>query len=203
MRNSRGTLTVLLLVVGVAVSMSAAFLLLPERLPDPEHCDREALLRWIVTRDLYRESPQTRRTLAQRLDAEFSTGIDWEATADQLDPSQRAQVWGNVFLLLEPWFMDQMEGYFRLASANRPTHLDRVLDKVDAWRGVESFRPADGEDGPQPGEEAELFVILAGQIESWKDRAGPSRRDEITQFQLALQTRWLLRNLFETPASSD
>ena len=193
LRNARGVLTAVALAAVLAVS--AAYLLLPQPLADPEHCDREALLRWMVIRDLSRHPPETQQTLARRLDEEFRTGFDWEAAAAQLGRSQRQQVWENVLLLLEPWFTDRVEAYFALPAAERPTYLDEILDRMQAWRGVELLRSTRS-DGIDPhGEEPDFVALFQQRIERCKSRADPDEREQISQLQLALQTRWLLRTL--------
>lgn len=191
-------MTLLLLVVGVAVSTFVLIWLSPrlflERLPDPESADRDALLRWIVTRDLANEPPGTRQTLARRLEGEFRTGIDWDAIGAGLDRSQREQLWENVLVLMEPWYMDKVDGYFELAAAERPAYVDTIIDRIDDWGGVEAVcRENRAEE--QPGAGSALLGGLLERIEVWQRQADGERRGQIRQFQMALQTRWLYRRL--------
>jgi len=202
LRNSRGVLTAVVLVAVLAASVSAAYLLFPWPLPDPKQCDREMLLRWIVTCDLSQYPPETQHTLARRLDEEFRTGFDWDAAAEQLGPSEREQVWENVLLLLEPWFMDRVEDYHALSAAERLPYLDDILDRMQAWRGVESLRSTGSRGSEPPGEPPDLLSLLQERIERCKSKADPKARERISQFQVALQARWLLRALCgESPGS--
>ena len=201
-RSPRGVLTILLLVVGVAVSTFVLIWLSPrlflKRLPDPESADRDALLRWIVTRDLANEPLGTRQTLARRLEGEFRTGIDWGAIGAGLDRSQREQLWENVLVLMEPWYMDKVDGYFELAAAERPAYVDTIIDRIDDWGGVESVCRQDPPD--EPGATSALLGGLLERIEVWQRQADGKRRDQIRQFQTALQARWLSRKLFGAPS---
>ena len=199
MRNSRGVLTVLVLVVVLSVSVPA-YLLFPRPLPEPEQCDRDALLRWIVTRDLSRHSPRTRQTLARRLDEEFRTGIDWDAAGEQLSSAQRQQVWQNVLLLLEPWFIDRAERYWALPAAERLSYLDQILNSIEAWRGAESLRSTGGGETGRPAEKPNLLGLLHERIEACKSRVGPEKWKKIGQFHLALNARWVYRILWGHPA---
>jgi len=172
-----------------------------DRLPEPELADRDALLRWIVTRDLAKEPPATRQTLARRLEGEFfGSGIDWDAVGAELDRSQREQLWANVLLLMEPWYMDKVDGYFALAAAERPAYVDTIIDRIDDWGGVESVCRKDGADAPA-GATSALLGALLERIEIWQQQADGERRGQIRQFQLALQTRWLYRKLSEVATS--
>jgi len=162
------------------------------RLPDPAVADRDDLLRWLVARDLGAESMETRRVLARRLEEEFGTGIDWEGTGQQLDESQRQQLWNNVLLLLEPWLMDKTNRYFAISAAERPAFLDRLIDMIGVWRGIDSLCPQPSD---STGQQGGLLAVLLEQTEQWKQQADPQRSQQIGQFMLAIQSRWLMRSL--------
>ncbi len=191
-RSYRGILTIVTLaaLLGVAVIVTAA--LFYPQLPDPAVADRDGLLRWLVARDLSAESAETRRTLARRLEEEFQTGLDFDA-AEGLSPPQRKQLWDNILVLLEPWFIEKTERYFQLAAAQRTAYLDQVIDTITVWRGADSLRltQTDGP-GARPGPGG-LLAALLGQVEQWKQRAGPQRRQQMQQLLLAVQMRWLMR----------
>jgi hypothetical protein len=78
-KNRRGILWLALLATLLAVGAAAAVPFLRSRLPDPAVANRDELLRWLVTRDLAMETPQTRLVLIQRLGQEFHSGVDWDA----------------------------------------------------------------------------------------------------------------------------
>ena len=83
-------------------------------------------------------------------------------------------------VLLEPWFLEKQTRYYELAAAERSAYLDELLGLIAVWRGVDSLRPQPADTSNSPAEEGGLLAALFGQAE---------------QFLLALQTRWLLRNL--------
>ena len=58
-KNRRGILWLLVLVALVAAGIGTAIPFLQPRLPDPAVASRDELLRWLVARDLAKESPQT------------------------------------------------------------------------------------------------------------------------------------------------
>ena len=195
MRIRRGILAILLV---AAVLAAAGFVAVPffrPRLPHPEVADRDELVRWLVVRDLSAEPAETRRVLVRRLEEEFYTGLDWENLCERLDQSQRKRVWDNIVLLLEPWFMDKTDQYFKLATAERTAYLDRLLDMIAVWRGAELLRPEQTGTAEEPREKGGLLEVLFDQVKQWKERAEPKRREQIDQFLLAVQVRWLLRNL--------
>lgn len=195
MRQPRGTLAVALLLAGASIAGAAAWLVLPGGPPDPRTADRDGLLRWIVTRDLSRESPETRRVLAVRLDEEFAGGIDWEATSQRLDDSQKERLWDNVRVLIQPWLAAKVDGYFVRPEAERETYVDEVIDRLQTWRGAEGLRPPAEEVVGASVDEAGLLEVLTEEIEGLKGRAEPARREQIAEFQLALQSRWLDRTV--------
>jgi hypothetical protein len=196
MLGARGILT--LLVLAALLGGAAVAVLVPVLYPslaDPAVANRDELLRWLVTRDLNEEPATTRQTLARRLEEEFGGEVDWEGLARQLDESQRRRLWDNVLVLLEPWFMDKTDRYFRLAAADRPAYLDRLIDTISAWRGVEALRPASADHAGRSGAQRGLLEALFGQVEEWKKRADPKRREQISQFLLAVTTRSWTRSL--------
>ncbi len=163
------------------------------RLPDPATADRDGLLRWLVLQDLSREPVETRATLARRLEQEFGGKIDWTAVGKKLDASQKDRLLENVALLLEPWFGDKVDGYFRLPEGQRQAYIDRTIDLIENLKGATALgadRPAEGRK-KSPG----LLELLAERIGGWMNSVTPQRRDQAKQFLLALQTRWLQSTL--------
>jgi len=192
-RSSRLFLAGLALVIAlVAISaVGAAYLYYPWSLPDPAEADQEGLFRWLVTRDLGTEPAEIRHKLARRLDEECGEGVDWRELDERLTPEYRRRLWNNIPWLLEPWFMDKVAEYHREPEAGRVAYVDRVLDAMSAWHGLDAIRPV-GDDG-SPSKT--LLATLLGSIEGWKADAEPKRREQVDAFLAALQTRWLVRRL--------
>ena len=186
--------TTALLVVGVAASIA----LLYPQLPDPRTADREDLLRWLVSRDLRRESMETRHALACRFEEEFCTACntkadpDWESVEKRLDQSQRQQLWDNLPVVLEPWFLEKTDRYSELPQADRTAYLDRMLDMVAALSGIAVIRPS-GNEAEDPSAAGGLQALLLGQVEQWKQKAEPPQREKIDRFLADMQMRLLLR----------
>jgi hypothetical protein len=190
-KNRRGILWLLLLVSLSAAGIGAVLLLRPS-LPDPAVADRDELLRWLVTRDLAKESPETRLTLVRRLEGEFRRGVDWEALKRKSTEAQRRRLWNNIPLLFGPWLTDKASIYSRLPSAQRPKFIDDVLDSLLAWRGVDRLQVRKDGNAAQGGMEGLLSVFFA-QVEECSRNAEPQQRDHIAQFVAAVQLRFLMR----------
>ncbi len=200
MRNHRGILTILLAVALLTTGITIAVFAFLPRLPDPAVADRDGLLQWLVARDLGGESPATREVLVCRLDEEFRSGIDWEATGKRLDGDQRKRVCENVLLLMGPWLKQKTDRYFALPETERTAFLDETVDSIAMWRGVESFRPdpsannANRESNTRVGG---LPATLLNRADEYDGRANPARRQQIDRFVQAVQARWLMRSLGE------
>jgi hypothetical protein len=179
------------------------------RLPDPATADRDGLLRWLVTRDLAREPSATRLVLARRLEQEFSGKIDWAAVGQNLDGQQRDRLWDNVLLLLEPWFADKVDGYFRLPEPQRPAYVDRTLQLIENWKGATALSPGSRRAGSADGQESAgtagptgLIGLFVERIGHWTESVTPQRRQQVREFLLAVQSRWLQGALLGTGAKA-
>lgn len=182
-------IAVLLLPVGGGVAYFVQRIVCPP-LPDPAVADRDQLVRWLVLRDLSQESPETRRVLVERLEAEFRGAPNWSQVADRLNESQREVLWNNLVLLLEPWFLEKADRYSQLAVADRPPYVDQFLDRVAQWRRADAIRYGPGQDGAQ---RAGLAQSLLDQVEQWKQRADPTQRARIDEFLRDVELRWIMR----------
>jgi hypothetical protein len=186
-------LAILCFLLATGLAIAAAVALRGWQLPDPDQASPEQLLRWLVTRDLGQESADIRGQLARRLEEAFPEKVDWPSLKAQLDTTQRARLWKNVVLLLEPWFLEHMEGYFGRPPAERIAFLDGMLDRLATWRGVETLR-ADEPVAPDSSLAPQGIVqVLLDRVEQWKKQAEPRQRERITDFVAAVQTRWVQR----------
>ena len=115
-------------------------------LPHPKDASREQLVHWLVLRDLRGEPEELRLVLVRRLEEEFGEGVDWKGLSGQLSQSQQQRIRENLIVLLRPWFMDKVDGYFSRSGEDRMAYMDRLLDTIVAWRGVDDL-PAGGQEG--------------------------------------------------------
>ncbi len=199
MRRNRLTLILPVATLVVAASVTAVIAFYPGRLPNPASADRTGLLRWLVTRDLTQEPPETRQVLARRIEEEFGQGVDWAAVGKRLNDAQKEQVWSNVLVLLEPWLGDKVDGYSRLPESERPRYVDRTLELMETWKGAVALRSQGNPPGSHEKSQGLLQVFL-GRIEQWAKAADPPRRKQIDKFLLDVQIRWLERNLLGAAA---
>jgi hypothetical protein len=179
----------LLLALLATGGVAAAFLF--SGLPDPAVANRDQLLRWLVARDLAKESPETCRVLVRRLDEEFASGVDWESLSDQMSEGHRKQLWKNIPLLFRPWLSEKAAIYARLSQEQRSKFMDKVLKTLAAWQGADRLQAKPSDQGSCDSPRSLLTVFL-DQIEACKRNAEPSEREQITQFVLALQMRALM-----------
>ena len=191
-KNRRGILW-LVLAVALAVGIGVAIPLLPPRLPDPAVANRDQLLRWLVARDLAKESPKTRLVLIQRLEKEFHSGVDWEALKRNTTEAQRKQLWSNIPLLLGPWLNDRASAYSQLPQSERLQFIDEVIDSLTAWSGAEKLQPCKEPCAAQKNDSDGMLSAVLSQVEECKRTAEPKQRDHISHFLADLQLRFLLR----------
>lgn len=164
------------------------------QLPSPESANREELLEWLVTRDLSDESPHTRSVLARRLDSEF-VNVDWENLNGRMTSEYRRRLWQNLPLLLDPWFLDKLESYYKQEESQRPVYIDSIIDRISDLSGINSLQ----ESGLK-GESPNLVKLFLERVAAIKSQAEGERRERIEQFVNCIQTRWLCRNLFAEPS---
>ncbi len=163
-------------------------------LPDPATADRDGLLRWLVSKDLDQEPYETRQTLARRLEKEFGGEIDWAGVGAASTNEQRQRLWNNVLVLLEPWFADKVDGYFQLPEAKRPAFVDQTLQRIEDWKGATVLSPG-GPAVPAGEQQPGLMELVVRRIGQWTESATPERREQVREFMLAIQVRWLRRAL--------
>lgn len=194
MSRRAGFLSVLLVVVlGLAALVGWRV-----RLPDPADCDRAQLIRWLVTRDLGQESFELRTRLLHRLEQEIERDPEWGRNKDLLTQDMRSRLDNNLDLLVEPWFVDKLDHYVRLPAAERTSYVDQILNRLAAMRkiGVPKDQPPTAPQRP-----GRLVKVLLEQWPQWEQRATPERRRAMSDFLVALQTRWLTRQVFGSATS--
>ena len=186
MTTRRSVLLILILVATAA--LTAGFLYQPS-LPHPRDADRDQLVRWLAFRDLRGESGELRLILVQRLDEEFSAEVDWDSMSDRLTQPQQKRLRDNLVLLLRPWFMSKLDGYFSLPAPQRVAYVDRLLDTITSWSGVDTLPDCNPED-LQRGQS--LLEILREKTARWQKEAAPPLRQRICEFLFAIQARCAL-----------
>lgn len=192
--NHRGILAVLVSAALLAAAALTAAVWYYPRLPDPARANRRELIRWLVTRDLEHQPAATREVLALRLEEEFSGEIDWSATASELTDGQRQRLCENVVWLLEPWIREKSRQYAGLLPEQRGPYLDRLIDTLKQWQGLDELVPAPAAGDPaSPG----LMAAARQQLQAVREQAGEAEQQQAGEFVAALQTRWALRELSE------
>jgi hypothetical protein len=175
----------LILIIVATTALAAGFLYQPT-LPHPRDADREQLVRWLVLRDLRGESDELRLTLVQRLEEEFSAEVDWDSMSDRLTQSQQKRLRDNLVLLLRPWFMSKLEGYFSLPVPQRAAYVDELLDTITSWSGVDTLQGCNPEDAQH---EQSLLEILQEKTAKWQAEAAQPLRGQICEFLVAIVLR--------------
>jgi hypothetical protein len=162
-------------------------------LSDPACANRRQLFYWLAYKDLSKQSRQTRLILANRLEQECYKGLDWHSVSVSLDESQQNRVWDNIPLMLRPWLAEKARSYARLTAEKRPDYVDRLIDVITAWRGIEKLLPSQMKLSPGEKTSPGLSNLLCSEIDRIVEESDPPEREQIGELWQALKVRWLLR----------
>ncbi len=188
-----------LLIVGVMVAMlsvaaGAGLLMVFPPLPDPAVATRHDLFRWLVLRDLSKESMETRLKILSRLDTEFQKISEMDSTIENLNGTRRQMLWHNVTVLLEPWLLSKVEQYAQLPASQKMNYIDCFLDRAELWNKVGAACLKNGGNQGQPSD-VSMSKLVLDEIQQCSQRAAPEKRQQIEAFMAAVQARWLWRHL--------
>ncbi|MGA2061215.1 MAG: hypothetical protein ABSG67_12085 [Thermoguttaceae bacterium] len=164
-------------------------------LPSPAYANRQELFAWLACKDLSKQSWQNRLILANRLEQECSRGLDWKSLGANLNETQQNRVWGNIPLLLRPWFVEKARSYAVLTAEKRLDYIDRLIDIITAWTGLENLLP--NRMNVLPGEKSPsgLSNLLCSEIDRIVEESDPPDCEQINELWKALKVRWLFRIL--------
>jgi hypothetical protein len=193
--NRRGFLALLALLIFVAAALGGAIPFIYHDLPYPAKANRQELFRWLIAKDLAQESSSTRLALAQRLESEFASGLDWNSVEAKIDDSQRTLLLKNIPCVLRPWILEKAAAYERLSEDRRRGVLDRLLDTLEVWQGVEKLLPRPTSNAPETAKPSSLTAILLQEMENLQKEVPVAQRKQVDRLWVAMQTRWILRSL--------
>lgn len=171
-RGSRGFLLPALLGLFGLASIAGAAYLWTTRLPDPLHSDRRQLFRWLATRDLTKESAETRTGLIRRFEEELDLGIDVGQATGEMPSEYRGMFWANVDVLIHQWCVEQVDEYFRLPGDQREAFLEHRIAQVRRWGLVELFALRGNRDRKLTT--LETYVALEKRVQPWIEEAAPA-----------------------------
>ncbi len=85
--------------------------------------------------------------------------------------------------------MVKLHGYLSLSGDERAAYVDGLLDTITAWRSLDTLHAGarEGTDGKQ-----NLFDILRQRAIDWQKEAESSRAQQIGEFLLAIQLRYVV-----------
>lgn len=192
---SRGKLLILLSAALLVMPIGVMIFLSQCDLPDPAYANRQQLFAWLACKDLSKQSWQNRLILANRLEQECSRGLDWKSLGAKLNETQQNRVWSNIPLLLRPWFVEKARSYAVLTVEKRLAYLDRLIDIITAWTGIENLLPNRFHALPGEKSPSSLSNLLSSEIDRIVEESDPPDRDQIGQLWTALKVRWLFRIL--------
>jgi hypothetical protein len=201
MRLSRGKLLILVSAISMGITIGAVIFLTQHNLPNPDCANRQELFCWLAYKDLNKQSRETRLILANRLEEECSKGLDWNAVGVKLDETQQNRVWNNIPLLLRPWFVEKARYYGKLTSEKRLNYVDRLIDSITAWRGIETLLPSRTKVTEGEKTSAGLSNLLWNEFERTQRESDPPDREQIGELWSVLKIRWLVRNLSSPTAA--
>jgi hypothetical protein len=205
-RSRYGLIFVGVVVAMLSVGAGASYYMVFQPLPDPAVATRQELFRWLVLRDMSKESPEIRQKILSRLDTEFDTVGDLRESIESLDDSRRQMLWHNIVVLLEPWLLGQAEQYARVPASQKNDFIDHFLNRADDWGKVASACVAKKSDKGKTNDSV-LSKLVIDQFQRSNDAATPEQRPKLGEFISAVKYRWLGRqfssfNLFGKPAKS-
>ncbi|MCO6456607.1 MAG: hypothetical protein J5I93_15015 [Pirellulaceae bacterium] len=155
-------------------------------LPPPEHASRPQLLRWLVQRDLQRQSDQVRTALVDRWQQELEAGLELPATTRPLPPALRHRLAHNCQILQRHWFLLRARQYASLLATERLQFLDRQVRALIVWTSAQQQLAAS--EPPTAGSAAADGSASAGsssqvleQLSEWVRQADPQSRDELNR----------------------
>jgi hypothetical protein len=177
-----------------AVAIGGAIPFIPRALPDPSKATRDELLSWLITKDLAKEPAPTQLAIAKRLESEFASGVDWSKFKNHLDEPRCRQLIKNIPCVLRPWILEKADAYGQLAAEGQTAFLDRLIDTLEVWRGVEKLLPKQAENSQDPANSPKLADILMKEMKNLKNESPPAQQKQIDQLWAAMQMRWIMRS---------
>jgi hypothetical protein len=209
-RGRYGLVIVAVVVAMLSVAAGAGYFMVFVPLPDPSVANRHDLLRWLVLRDLGKESPEIRQKIVTRLDVEFENIGDLGMSIEKLDESRRQMLWHNVTVLLPPWLLGKVDEFSKLPASEKVAYLDSFLNRAEEWSKVAAAcqkKDSSTNDSSKTVKSGSTSKLVMDQIQQASDHAAPAERAKIGEFVSAVQTRWLWRqlpsfNFFGKPATT-
>jgi hypothetical protein len=195
MRISRGKLLIMVSAASMMLALGAGVFLLLYDLPDPAQANCRQLFCWLIEKDLDQQPRQIRLVLASRLEEECCKGLNWQDVDVKLDDAQQNRLWNNIPLMLQPWFVEKAKEYCKLTNEHRQEYIDRLINTISVWRGIETLMPRRTQDSRGEKSSAGLSNLLWKEIERLQQEANPPEREQISELWNALKLRWLVRNL--------
>jgi hypothetical protein len=189
----RGILALLALLVLVVGALGGA---IPYfyGLPDPAKANRHELLRWLVTRDIALESLEIQSALADRLESEFGKDVDWSSFRGKLSEAQINRLIHNIPAVLRPWMLKKSDTYAQLSADCRTAFVDRMIDTLEVWQGIEKVIPEPSGVGLSESQTPKLATLLTQEMEKLQKESTAAEQKKLGDLWLALQTRWFLRS---------
>jgi len=197
-RGRYGLLIGLAVAAMLSVAAGAGLFMAYAPLPDPSAATTEQIFRWLVTRDLSRESPAIQVAIVRRLDVDFEQTSGLAQEIAQLSDPHRAMLWNNISTLLVPWLLEKADAYAQLPAAQRIAYLDSFLDRVDQWSKIGDACRAGGA-GQSADPNLSMTKLFADRIAESSAHAEPAQRKRIAEFLAALQSRWVWRKIARIP----
>ena len=163
-------------------------------LPHPRDANQRQLLRWLVLRDVTKQSTDLQLILVDRLEEELQVGIDTSKTTKLSDTYLRRLV-ANIAHLKQLWFVTRCRQYELTDVAERGTFLEARLQTIWNWTRLQVA----------PSEEAtsQNAMTFFDDIELWVEQADPMDRQRMERAVRDGFVFWLAKyDLDETPMTT-
>lgn len=171
-RNLRRTVATQVLILGaLLLVLSSGYLLIRWRaslLPDPNRCSFAEICRWIVLRDLSKETEATQVAITRQLEAYTDELRGGSSDSWFLLESDRRRISQNSLLLKRVWFLDKVRTYPTLPNDQREPFLHRGLAFVEVFLAKMNQGSASSNSEQDSGLQRELNDLIANLPETEK-----------------------------------
>jgi hypothetical protein len=158
---------------------------------------RDAIIRWLSTRNLLQEPLGTRQELAKTIVRELDRGMQLQQVIASLDGEQQTLLAENSLLLIEAWLHELAVEYEQLPGPEGDSYVDGRLRQITRWDLARIITSTGA--GASPGSPAmgnmQASLKLFGIINGWINRADEDSRPRFEAFMRHLQQRWMVSQL--------
>ena len=145
-------------------------------LPHPHDANANQIGYWLVLKDLENEPVETQMALVDRLIEDTDLISENSGSGYQLSESQSNQLFENICVLKNCWFLDRVQRHHELSSDRKWDFLCKQIDVVHRWVQLLTDHPELMAlcDGSRPQGTASEFFFQ--EVDQWIADAPPDKK---------------------------